>query len=99
MSIFSDISRRYSERSAAINEAGDTLTYQDLGELSDRISGLVEKRTVVCCLCENTIASMSGYVAFVANKIVTIMVDGLIDKELLRKILYYLRSRIYLVVE
>ena len=86
MSIFSDISRRYSDRVAAINEAGDALTYQELGEFSARIGKLVDKRTVVCCLCENTIAAMSGYVAFVENKIVPIMVDGAIDKEFLRNI-------------
>lgn len=86
MSIFSDISRRYSDRVAAINEAGDALTYQELGEFSARIGKLVDKRTIVCCLCENTIAAMSGYAAFIENKIVPIMVDGAIDKAFLRNI-------------
>jgi long-chain acyl-CoA synthetase len=86
MSIFSDISRRYSDRVAAINEAGDALTYQELGEFSARIGKLVDKRTVVCCLCENTIAAMSGYAAFIENKIVPIMIDGAIDKAFLRNI-------------
>ena len=86
MSIFSNISQQYSEHIAAINEAGDVLTYRDLGEFSARISSLIEKRTLVCCLCENSIAAMSGYVAFVENKIVPIMVEGSIDKDLLENI-------------
>ena len=60
MSIFSNISHRYSEHIAAINETGDDLTYQDLGEFSARVSSLLEKRTLVCCLCENTIAAMEN---------------------------------------
>jgi acyl-coenzyme A synthetase/AMP-(fatty) acid ligase len=86
MSIFSNKSQLYSEHIAAINETGDVLTYQDLGEFSARVSSLLEKRTLVCCLCENTIAAMSGYFAFVENEIVPIMVDGSIDKDLLENI-------------
>ena len=86
MPIFSDIVSRYSERVAAINEEGDTLTYKDLGEFSARIGKVIEKRSVVCCLCENTLVSINGYVAFVSNKIIPIMVDGSIDQELLRNI-------------
>ena len=86
MSIFSNKSKLYSEHIAAINETGDVLTYQDLGEFSARVSSLLEKRTLVCCLCENTIAAMSGYFAFVENEIVPIMVDGSIDKDLLENI-------------
>jgi long-chain acyl-CoA synthetase len=86
MSIFSNKSQLYSEKIAAINETGDVLSYQDLGEFSTRVSRLLEKRTLVCCLCENTIAAMSGYFAFVENEIVPIMVDGSIDKDLLENI-------------
>lgn len=69
------------------DEFGNELTY---GQLEDEGKGLLEAvkgRSLVFCLCSNTIGSVFGYVSFVNNGIVPVMLNGHLERNLLDNLL------------
>jgi len=60
-----------------------TVTYQELGEEAERISACMAPRSVVFLLPRNWCAAMGGYVGFVQNGIVPVMIDAALDAGLL----------------
>jgi long-chain acyl-CoA synthetase len=70
-------------RIAVITDEGENVSYKDISDFSDSIYEAIQHRCLVFCLCENTIGSLSGYISFIANKVVPLMLDSTIDSELL----------------
>ncbi|MEG1185991.1 MAG: AMP-binding protein [Eubacterium sp.] len=68
---------------AAISEDGHQITYGQLYKLSKEIKQHMSKRSLVFSLCENTIGSLVGYVSFLENDVVPLLLDSGLDKELL----------------
>jgi long-chain acyl-CoA synthetase len=68
---------------AVIQESGAVVTYGELLEHSNDLTEKMPERSLVVCLCKNSIGSLLGYVAFLNAKIVPLMLDGGVDKELL----------------
>ena len=60
-----------------------TMTYQELGAEADRIASSVPSRSLVMLLARNSLAAIAGYVGFVKNRAVPIMIDAALDTELL----------------
>lgn len=77
----------YKENTAFIEDNGQSLTYGEVFSLSKEIGGLIPKRCLVFCMCTNRIGSLVGYVSFIENGIVPMLVsaslDGTMTKELL----------------
>ena len=60
-----------------------TVTYQELGEEAERISACIAPRSLVFLLARNSPAAIAGYVGFVQNGIVPVMIDAALDAGLL----------------
>ena len=60
-----------------------TVTYQELWEEAERISACVAPRSLVFLLARNSLAAIAGYVGFVQNGIVPVMIDAALDAGLL----------------
>jgi acyl-coenzyme A synthetase/AMP-(fatty) acid ligase len=83
MSLFNKLADKYRDNLAVISDKEETLTYADLDSISRRIKDRIQKRSLVFCLCENTIGSFCGYFSFINNGIVPLMLDTTINKDLL----------------
>ena len=60
-----------------------TVSYQELGEEAERISACIAPRSLVFLLARNSPAAIAGYVGFVQNGIVPVMIDAALDAGLL----------------
>lgn len=73
---------RFGNKPAAIGSDGGTLTYQELEDYAKRIGEKIPRRSLVFCFCKNVIGSMAGYLSFLYNKVVPLMVDAAINEVL-----------------
>lgn len=75
MAFFEEI-HNYNDKIAVIEDTGRKTTYRELAVLAHRIASVVESRTLVLVLMENKRAAIAGYVGFLANNIVPMIIDG-----------------------
>ena len=73
----------FGENIAVITDTSKQYTYNELNWLSEEIVKNIDGRCLVMCLCKNETASLLGYVSFINNKIVPLMVDSELEQELL----------------
>lgn len=73
----------FSGNTALITEDGSEISYAELSRNCSLIADHIPQRSLVFCLCTNTAESIIGYVAFLQNSIVPLMLDAHMDKELL----------------
>lgn len=78
---------KYKSRIALIDEYGDKLTYEILNLQANLLAKEVGKRCLVFCLCRNEIGSIVGYVGFINNGILPVLLNSHLDEELLKKLL------------
>lgn len=79
---------KYSRNIAVIEENGTNHTYADLTNECDKLADEIKSgRCLVFCLCENSYASLFGYVSFVNNRIVPVLLDAHLDRELLHSLI------------
>lgn len=69
----------YGDRIAAIENTGKTITYAQIVEASEKLDSIMPKRSLVFSLCRNIIGSMCGYLSFLHNRSVPLMLDANID--------------------
>lgn len=81
---FSD---NYAKNKAIITDRGETMTYSDLHLFADQLLNHIEKRSLIFCLCSNTIGSLIGYFTFIKNGIVPVMLDEKTDSALLNNLI------------
>ena len=74
---------RFGERLAAVSAEGEAITYQELDAYANRMRSVIKPRSLVFCLCRNVIGSMAGYLSFLNNGVVPLMLDAGINEELL----------------
>ena len=67
----------------AITDSESHILYSELLNLSSVIYSNIGHRCLVFCLCQNTIGSLCGYISFISKKVVPLMLDSSINKELL----------------
>ena len=60
-----------------------TVTYQELWEEAERISACIAPRSLVFLLARNSLAAIAGYVGFIQNGAVPVMIDSALDGQLL----------------
>ena len=73
---------RFKEYIAAVQDDGQKITYSEINKFSDKISRIIKERSVVFSFCRNTIGSLVGYLSFINNKIVPLMLSSNLDKDL-----------------
>lgn len=86
MSYF-DSFEKYGTVAAFIDDRGQSITWEDLAAWSEKMKTYMPERTLAFCLCENSIGSAMGYLTFLRNRIVPLMVDRKIDTNLLEHLL------------
>ena len=80
--LFFNTLEQFGQKTALVTESGDALSYQQLVADADSVSSIIGKRELVFCVCSNNIESVVGYVGFLRNRIVPILINPDIDKEL-----------------
>jgi acyl-CoA synthetase (AMP-forming)/AMP-acid ligase II len=78
---------RGAEGVAVIDESGTTYSYDFLNREGNRIADKTGGRCLIFALCSNTIGSLAGYVGSLNNRIVSLMLDAHLDKDLLRSLI------------
>lgn len=78
----------YGQRIAAIEESGNTITYDSLFEEADKLASHIGRRTLVFSLCTNSIGSVAGYAAFENHNIVPLLLAEKLDHALLCELIH-----------
>lgn len=78
---------KFKNNVAIIDEFGSRVTYGDVEEKGRELADAVDGRCLVFSLCRNSIGSVIGYITFINNGIVPVMLNANLEKELLKKLL------------
>lgn len=78
-----DIDKKPASAVAAIDDAGGQLTYGNLVDLRDKLTGVLPERELVFCLCENRVGALAGFLTLYDHKDVCLLLSAHIDKALL----------------
>lgn len=76
----------YKEKIAALDDAGNTISYSELATLEKEFAD-VAKRKLCFNLCHNSIGSLAGYACMINAGIVPVMIADDIDEELLQNLM------------
>ena len=82
MKIFDHLDN-YKNNVAVITDNNEIFTYEDVINLSNNLYEKINHRCLVLQLCENSIGSLIGYISFLRNGIVPMMIDKNINIDLL----------------
>lgn len=81
-----DLSKNYNGICLQDDE-GLAVSYGQVDEFSKRLYDVVKKRCLVFILCTNSMGSAAGYIAFINHRVVPVLLNAHIDKELLDNLL------------
>jgi len=79
--------KKYSSNIACIDEEGNKTNYDELSNASLRFSQIIRPRSLVFSFCENVTGSLVGYVSFLTNNIVPLLLDSNMDIELIHHLI------------
>ena len=85
--MFFEIDKKPLLAAAAVNEAGEILTYGQLTEFSRIFYEQTGHRTLLFLLCRNSFGALLGYTACLSCGIVPLLLDAGMDQELLRSLI------------
>lgn len=80
---FNNLLLSFSNNIGVISEQGKRHKYSDIYNFSNLIYSKINHRCLVFCLCKNHFESLCGYISFVSNRVVPLLLDDSLDKELL----------------
>lgn len=75
------------DKVALIDDAGRSMTYQELMSYGNRLADAVGERCLVFSLCTNSIGSVLGYTAFLEHGIVPVLLNAHLERQLLHDLL------------
>ena len=81
------VNSRFCNNIAVITPENDSYSYKQIFEISNYIYSYINKRTLVFCLCDNRIGSICGYLSFIANGVVPLMLDSSLNNDLLKELI------------
>ena len=79
--------KQYKDNTAFIDDMGNNMSYIELYLETQFLAKQTGGRCLVFALCQNTVGSVLGYVSFINNGIVPVLLNSGIDKELLDNLL------------
>ena len=85
--MFRKSAEKYAQNIALFSDNDQIIRYSDILNFSDRLKKNIEVRSLVFCLCENTIGSLIGYFSFMSNGTVPLMLDASIDQVMLNSLI------------
>jgi acyl-coenzyme A synthetase/AMP-(fatty) acid ligase len=65
----------FKDNIAALTDTGAQVTYGEKADFATRLNSKINQRCLVFCLCENSLGSLCGYLAFLKNRIVPLLLD------------------------
>jgi acyl-CoA synthetase (AMP-forming)/AMP-acid ligase II len=74
---------QFKDNTAVITEEGRALTYAEFREMSASLSAFIPERCLIFVLSRNHIGSLLGYATFINNRMVPLMLEAGLDRELL----------------
>ena len=86
MAYYNDL-KKYGTKTAIIEKNENEITYEELDEFCIKIGQVLEQRKLVFSFCENSIGSICGYVAFLYNSVVPVLLDKHIEKDLRKNLI------------
>ena len=72
---------------ALIEETGTSMTYAGLAEAGADIASRIPPRSLVFSMCTNTIAAVAGYVGFLNQRIVPLLLNNKLEQSLLQSLI------------
>lgn len=79
-----DILQNYKLSVLAVDEDGNSYSYSQALSFARNIGQVYRERPLVFCLAENSIGSLMGYLSFMQNRWVALMLDAKLDSGLLQ---------------
>lgn len=86
MPFINDYIKNFKYKVAVIDDKG-SYNYNELINLSNKLSQLSLNKALVFCLCRNNIESVFGYFSLMENNLVPVLLDADIDEELLNDLI------------
>jgi acyl-coenzyme A synthetase/AMP-(fatty) acid ligase len=74
-------------KAAIITDSGISISYSELDRARITLEAILPSRSLVFCLSQNSAGSVLGYLAFISNKIVPLMLDASADKDSLHALI------------
>ena len=99
MKLFYDDFACYGRRLAFEDERGQKMTYEELADFAGRLGAKLAPRTLMFCLCENSLGCPAGYVTFLQRGVVALMIARDIDPALFASLRETYRPKYYYVPE
>ena len=86
MDFYNDIDV-YGSTTAIISESSEYFTYAELLKVADALKSQFTKKCLVFSVCENSLESVAGYIGFLRARIVPVLINGSINRELFDNLL------------
>lgn len=83
MTMFLNLDIHNKEKDAMIDDNGYKITYEELLSFIDEQKKVIQSRSLIFILCENSVGAAAGYVACLANRIVPLMLSQSLDEQML----------------
>ena len=87
MNFFSKSNLSFSKNTAIIDEERLETKYSDLDNFSKIFSEHIPSRSLIISLNKNSTGSIVGYISFINNEIVPLMIDAKMDIQLINKLI------------
>ncbi|MGA2405360.1 MAG: AMP-binding protein [Bacteroidales bacterium] len=81
--LFNNLLDTYKGNTAVITDKGKSIKYGDIHNFSNLLYNKIGHRCLIFSLCQNQLESLCGYISFISNKVVPLLLDASLDKELL----------------
>ena len=90
---------KFGDKILAVQDDGTTLSYCEMENFAKELGSKTEERSLVFCFCKNVIGSMAGYLSFLYNGLVPLMLDAEINETLAKHLLEVYSPRYVYVPE
>lgn len=77
----------HKEKTALLDDSGGCLSYGQLYSEASVLAKVIDHRCLVFSLCRNEIGSVMGYVGFINNSIVPVLLNSHLEEELLNNLI------------
>ncbi len=88
-----DIINKSTDRAVLQTDHGEYFYYSEIGTCIEKLKLVLEPRSIVCCLANNSIGSIAGYLALMEAKAVPMLLDVDVDSALLQRLLSHYAPR------
>ena len=85
--MFLGIDQKPADKVAAMEDSRREITYGELVTCSETMSGYIGDRDLIFCLCRNCLGALEGYLSFVSNRAVPLLLSAKIDETLLKTLI------------